>query len=369
MSGNTTGTLFKVTTFGESHGSALGTVIDGCPAGIAVDSARIQKALDRRRPGVSADGKLNAAVTSRTEADAVEILSGVYNGISEGTPIALLIRNTSQHSADYKNLEHIFRPGHADYTYFKKYGIRDYRGGGRSSGRETAARVAAGAVAQIILETAGITVKAYTLRAAGISCTSIHPEDTEKNALRAADCAAAEQMQKKIEELRRNGDSAGGIIECRLSGVPAGLGEPVFSKLDAEIAKAMLSIGAVKGIEFGAGFAAADLYGSTDNDPIRTDASGRPVFTGNNAGGILGGISNGSDIIFRIAVKPVPSIFRSQQTVAEHTGNGQTVFEESDLVIEGRHDVCLCPRIVPVAEAMSAIVLADMYLQQRSARI
>src|SRR5574344_248191 len=237
MSGNTFGDIFKVTTFGESHGPALGCVIDGCPAGIAISEQALQHALDRRKPGaqqLDENGKpvFNAAVTARKESDTVEIVSGVFEGQSTGTPIAMLIRNENQHSGDYASIKDTFRPGHADFTYFEKYGIRDYRGGGRSSGRETAARVAAGAIAQMILETAGITVKAYTLRAAGISCTSIHPEDTEKNALRAADCAAAEQMQKKIEELRRNGDSAGGIIECRLSGVPAGLGEPVFSKLD-----------------------------------------------------------------------------------------------------------------------------------------
>ncbi len=369
MSGNTIGEIFRVTTFGESHGAGLGTVIDGCPAGIAISAVRIQAALDRRKPGISVTGKKSAAVTTRSEADTVEILSGVFNGISEGTPIALLIRNTSQHSGDYDNLVHTFRPGHADYTYSQKYGFRDHRGGGRSSGRETAARVAAGAVAQMILDTVPVSVKAYTLRAAGISCSEIIPGDTERNTLRAADCKAAAAMEARIEVLRKNGDSAGGIIECRISGVPAGLGEPVFCKLDAELAKAMLSIGAVKGIEFGAGFAAADLNGSTDNDFMCTDKTGTPLFRTNNAGGVLGGISSGNDIIFRIAVKPVPSILRRQQTVSEKKQNSQTTFEESDLLIEGRHDVCLCPRIVPVAEAMSAIVLADMYLRQRSSRI
>ena len=373
MSGNTFGTIFRVTTFGESHGDGLGAVIDGCPAGLAIDKNKIQEALNRRRPGAAANGELNAAVTARKEADEVAILSGIFEGKAEGTPIALVIKNTSQKSKDYSNLEHTFRPGHADFTYFEKYGVRDWRGGGRSSGRETAARVAAGAVAQALLEQAGISVTAYTLRAAGIQCTKIDLSEIEKNPMRAPDSKTAEKMSAKIAELRAQGDSAGGIIECVITGVPAGLGEPVFDKLDAEIAKAMLSIGAVKGIEFGAGFAAADFTGSTDNDAMRidrTENSGGKKITGgvhfetNNAGGILGGMSNGNDIIFRIAVKPVPSIFKSQETVTIQDGSTS----DTDLVIEGRHDVCLCPRIVPVVEAMANIVLADMYLRQKSAR-
>lgn len=364
MAGNTFGTLFKVTTFGESHGEALGTVIDGCPAGIAVDRNEIQNALERRRPGVKTGGKLNAAVTARGESDTVEILSGVVNGISEGTPVALVIRNTSQHPKDYEKLENTFRPGHADYTYFQKYGVRDFRGGGRSSGRETAARVAGGAVAGMILRTAGIKVTAYTVSAAGISCRKKELTEIENNALRACDTEAAEEMEKKIQELKIQGDSAGGVIECTVTGVPAGLGEPVFDKLDAELAKAVMSIGAVKGIEFGSGFGAALTTGKNNNDAMRSE-NGKPVFLTNNAGGILGGISNGNDIIFRAAVKPVPSIFQKQQTVSF---NG-TAFEDCDLVVEGRHDVCLCPRIVPVIEAMTQLVLADMLLRSRSSRI
>lgn len=365
MSGNTFGTIFKVSTFGESHGTGLGAVIDGCPAGLAINKDTIQEALNRRRPGASADGKLNAAVTARKENDEVEILSGVFNGISEGTPIALLIRNTSQHSKDYSNLEHTFRPGHADFTYFEKYGTRDYRGGGRSSGRETAARVAAGAVAGMLLEKAGVKTTAYTLRAAGVQCKKIDLSEIEKNSMRAPDNDAAKAMTAKVEELRKAGDSAGGIIECVIKGVPAGLGEPVFDKLDAEIAKAMLSIGAVKGIEFGAGFEAADLTGSTNNDAMRKGKDGKITFETNNSGGILGGISNGNDILFRIAVKPVPSIFKLQKTVSNQNGE----ISDVDLEIEGRHDICICPRIVPVVEAMTNLVLADMYLRQRDATI
>ncbi|MCR4626360.1 MAG: chorismate synthase, partial [Treponema sp.] len=265
MSGNTYGTLFKVTTFGESHGAALGAVVDGCPAGLEISVERIQQELNRRRPGASADGKLNASVTARKEADEVEVLSGIFEGKSEGTPIAMVIKNTSQKSKDYSNIKDTFRPGHADLTYDAKYGFRDYRGGGRSSGRETASRVAAGAIARILLEKAGIKVTAYTTRAAGIQCKTKDLSQIEKNSLRACDSEAALLMEEKIAELRKAGDSAGGIVECIVQGVPGGLGDPVFDKLDAELAKAMLSIGAVKGIEFGSGFAAADSTGSKNN--------------------------------------------------------------------------------------------------------
>lgn len=367
MAQNSIGTIFRVTTFGESHGAALGCVIDGCPAGIPIDLAEVQRELDRRRPGATFAGRQNAAVTSRREDDAAEVLSGIFEGVSEGTPIALVIRNTSQHSKDYANLARTFRPGHADYGYFAKYGVRDYRGGGRSSGRETAARVAAGAVAKQVLRALSggtIAITAYTERAAGISIEKVDLSEIERNALRAADCTAAEKMAARIDEYRRNKDSCGGIVACRITGVPAGIGEPVFGKLDAELAKAVLSIGATKGIEFGAGFAAADSTGSANNDPMRTAADGSLAFGSNNAGGIIGGISNGADIFFRVAVKPVPSIFRTQQTISA-TERG---FEDSDVVIEGRHDVCLCPRIVPVIEAMAAIVLADLLLQNRASR-
>ena len=358
MAGNTYGTVFRVTTFGESHGEGLGVIIDGCPAGTDIEIQKIQNALDRRRPGAGVNGIKSASVTSRNEPDKAEILSGVFNGKAEGTPIAIVIRNTSQHSSDYSNLAETFRPGHADFTYSEKYGIRDYRGGGRASGRETAARVAAGAVARMILEQKNIKTTAYTLKAAGIKCTKIDFSEIEQNTLRAPDNQAAALMEQKIDEFRRNGDSAGGIIECVVKGVPAGLGEPVFDKLDAELAKAMLSVGAVKGIEFGAGFSAADLCGSVNNDRMHAE-NGKAIFDTNNAGGILGGISNGNDIVFRVAVKPVPSIFQAQNTVCRKDG----VYESTELQIKGRHDVCLCPRIVPVIEAMTDIVLADMLLR------
>lgn len=369
MAGNTYGNNFKVTTFGESHGEGLGCIIDGCPAGLAISKDYIQKALDRRRPGAkNPDGKLNASVTARSEADAVEILSGVFEGRSTGTPIALVIRNTSQHSSDYGNLINTFRPGHADYTYDAKYGFRDYRGGGRSSGRETAARVAAGAVAAQLLEKYGIKITAYTIKAAGVSAEKRDLSVIEQNSLRAPDMDAAVKMNEAIEKIRSSGDSAGGIIECVVEGCPAGLGEPVFDKLDAELAKAMLSIGAVKGFEIGEGFAAADSTGSENNDSMHAE-NGIPYFDSNKAGGILGGISSGNQIIFRVAVKPVPSIFKQQNTVSRDGANSENpseFYKSAELQIKGRHDVCLCPRIVPVVEAMAAIVLADALLCQRT---
>lgn len=319
--------------------------------------------MDKRRPGAAINGIKSAAVTQRNEPDQAEILSGVFEEKSEGTPISIIIRNTSQHSKDYGNLVNTFRPGHADYAYDAKYGFRDYRGGGRASGRETAARVAAGAIAAMILEEYGIKTTAYTLKAAGIQCTKKDFAAIEQNTMRAPDNEAAKLMEEKVDEYRRNGESTGGIIECVVKGVPAGFGEPVFDKLDADIAKAILSIGAVKGIEFGAGFAAADSTGSENNDNMRL-ANGKPVFETNNAGGILGGISNGNDIVFRLAVKPVPSIFKNQETICK-TDNG---FEETNLEIKGRHDVCLCPRIVPVVEAMTNIVIADMILRNRCSK-
>ncbi|MGI5171990.1 chorismate synthase [Treponema sp. OMZ 840] len=432
MSGNTFGTIFRVSTFGESHGEALGALIDGCPAGIPLKVEDIQYELNRRRPSavfVAADGTetVNPAVTSRAEKDEVRILSGVFDGVTTGTPIALEIKNTSARSADYQNIAHTFRPGHADYTWQKKYGIRDYRGGGRSSGRETAARVAAGAVARLILKKAAanatsttnaahttsetrtattaraaadIDIFAYTVQAAGIDCPAsslppVKPLDKnriEQNPLKVPDEDSAKAMFERIQALRKQGDSAGGIVECRIEGIPAGWGEPVFDKLDAELAKAVLSIGAVKGIEFGSGFAGCRMTGSEWNDPMRVHTTDKAAVAGktedttdaenagyadavcfetNNAGGILGGISNGNTIVFRAAVKPVPSIFLPQKTV-KITRTADTdgkIYENTDLVIEGRHDVCLCPRIAPVIEAMAAICLADMYLRSKSAHI
>lgn len=362
MSGNTFGKLFKITTFGESHGVGLGVVIDGTPSNIKIDEEKIQKALDRRRPGQSAKNGNNSSVTSRSEGDKLEILSGIFEGYSTGTPISINIRNTSQHSSDYGNLATSYRPGHADYTFDEKYGIRDYRGGGRSSGRETCARVAAGSVAMQVLEEklgSAFFIKAYTLEAAGIRCKSIDYYVIEENALRAPDLEAAALMDEKITEIRKQGDSTGAIIECVIEGIPAGLGEPVFDKLDAELAKAMLSIGAVKGIEFGEGFNSAKMTGSTWNDKMRISQDGKVSFETNHAGGILGGISNGNTIVFRLAVKPVPSIFITQQTINK---DGENI----DLAIQGRHDVCLAPRIVPVVEAMAAITILDLFLQQKA---
>ena len=370
MAGNTFGTLFRITTFGESHGAALGVTVDGCPPGITLDEAIIQKELDRRRPGTHgrrtgpAEGLPNPAVTSRNEADTCEILSGVFEGKTTGTAIAILIRNTSQKSGDYGDIARKFRPGHADYPYFEKYGCRDYRGGGRSSGRETAARVAAGAIAKQILSSRGITVQAWTAEAAGIQCITFDESAIENNPLRACDSEAAGRMLERIAVLRNSGDSAGGIVTCRVSGggrgLPIGLGEPVFDKLDAELAGAVLSIGAVKGIEFGAGFGSARMTGSEWNDPMRLDpVTGRPVFLSNNSGGILGGLSTGADIIFKVAVKPVPSISLPQPTLdVDH--------RECEISVHGRHDVCLCPRIVPVIEAMTALVITDFLLRQQA---
>ena len=350
MSGNTFGSIFKVTTFGESHGPALGVIIDGVPAGVKLDVLDIQKELDRRKPGQS------ILTTQRSEADAVEILSGVFEGVTTGTALAMLIRNSDQRSKDYGNLAEIFRPGHADFTFFAKYGIRDYRGGGRSSGRETAARVAAGAVAKLLLARHNIKIKACTRSVGKVYGTTFDWDFVEKNPVRAADPAQAEAMAEAINDARMSQNSIGGTIECHIENVPVGWGEVVFDKLDAELAKAMLSLGAVKGIEFGDGFAAAELMGSENNDAPTTDG-----WASNHSGGILGGMSNGNTIIFRIAVKPTPSISLEQTTVDKANNAVKCV-------IHGRHDPCLCPRMVPVVEAMSAIVLADMMLRNQSAR-
>ena len=351
MSGNTFGTLFKITTFGESHGPALGVVIDGVPPGLELTGTDIQRELDRRRPGQS------AVTTPRNEADKVEILSGVFEGRTTGTPLAMLIRNLDQHSKDYTAVAHTFRPGHADFGYTAKYGFRDYRGGGRSSGRETAARVAAGAVAKKFLSTLGITARACAAEIAGIPSPMTSWDEVEKNPVRAMDPDAAKKMEEAILSARQAGDSCGGIVHCEIAGVPAGLGEPVFDKLDALLAHAMLSLGAVKGIEFGDGLDAARQRGSTHNDAFL----GNGKWSGNRSGGILGGISNGNVITFRLAVKPTPSISLPQQTVDDE-GDPVT------LTIPGRHDPCIVPRIVPVVEAMAALVIADCLLRQKALR-
>ncbi len=344
---NSFGEIFRLTTFGESHGAGLGAVLDGVPPGLPLTEADIQTELDRRRPGQS------AMATPRRESDRVEILSGVFQGITTGTPLAMLIRNTDTRSADYETFSRMYRPGHADFGYCQKFGIRDYRGGGRSSGRETAARVAGGAVAKKLLAAHGITFTASTVQVGHVSATRYCPETIEANPLRTADPDAAPAMIEAVQAAMRDGDSIGGVVECRIAGVPAGWGEPVFDKLDAELAKAIISLGGVKGIEFGDGFRAATARGSANNDAMLPSG-----FATNHAGGILGGISTGAEIVFRAAVKPTPSI-RALQSTVDADGN------PVELSVPGRHDPCLCGRIVPVVEAMAALVLADMMLRHR----
>jgi chorismate synthase len=357
MSGNTIGVLFKVTTWGESHGLATGAVVDGCPPGIELAERDIQVALNWRRPGLS------DVSSSRQEADAVEILSGVFDGRTTGTPISLLIRNTDAREGDYDAIREVFRPGHGDFTYFHKYGIRDHRGGGRASGRETAARVAAGAIAAKIIAQAEMSVTAYTKALGGIVaasslCTAgrIDNEKIYGNELCCPDPEAAAGMLEKIREAARNGDSLGGIVEIIVKGCPPGLGEPVFDKLDAGLAGALMSIGTVKGVEIGAGFRSAEMTGSENNDCMTPEG-----FVSNHAGGILAGISTGQDIVIRVACKPIASIARVQPTVDIHG-------KPATLSVKGRHDVSVIPRIVPVCEAMVNIVLADHWLRQKAVR-
>ena len=358
MSGSSIGKLFTLTTFGESHGKAIGAVIDGCPAGLSLCEEDIQKDLDRRKPGQSAYS------SKRAESDQCEIVSGVFEGKTTGTPIAILIHNKDQRERDYSDIAEFYRPSHADYTYDMKYGFRDYRGGGRSSGRETAARVAGGAIARkILLETAGITVNAYTKSIGNISIPegNIDIEKRFNNPLIMPDDESAGKASEYLDELIKSGDSAGGICSCVISGVPVGLGEPVFSKLDAEIAKAIMSMGAVKGIEFGSGFASANSNGSLNNDPFTAD-QGAIFKQNNNSGGVLGGMSDGSDIVFNVAIKPTPSIGIKQQSVDKH---GNIVSK----TISGRHDPVIVPRAVVVVEAMACLVLCDLLLQNMSAKL
>ena len=354
MSGNTIGVLFRVTTWGESHGVATGAVVDGCPPGIELAEADIQTELNRRRPGRI------ASASPRKEKDVVEILSGTFQGKTTGTPISLFIRNTDADSGAYEGIKELFRPGHGDFTYFKKYGIRDYRGGGRASSRETAARVAAGAVAKKVIAAVGIEVVAYTRALGGVSAAlppgknAITRKDTDGNSLLCPDPEACREMETKLAEAKRAGDSLGGIVEIVVRGCPAGLGEPVFDKMDGDLAKALMGIGAIKGVEIGAGFRVAGMRGSENNDPL-----GLEGFLTNNAGGILAGITNGDDIVLRAACKPIPSIAKPQKTVDVH-GNA------ADISVGGRHDVSAIPRIVPVCEAMVTIILADHLLRQRA---
>ena len=348
MGGDSFGTLFRITTWGESHGEALGVVIDGCPPRIDLSNEDIQKELNQRRPG---KGK---GSSPRKERDRVEILSGVFEGMTTGTPISLIIRNEDVDSSSYEEWKDVFRPGHADFTYQAKYGIRDYRGGGRASARETVGRVAAGAVAKKILEKEKVEVIAYTVEIGGVRTEKIDYEEIGRNVLLCPDRDAAIAMEKKIEEVKLQGDSLGGIVEILVRGCPPGLGEPVFDKLEADLAKAVMSIGAVRGVEVGAGFGIARMLGSQCNDPI-----GPKGFEKNDAGGILGGISNGADILLRVAVKPIPSISLDQKTVDQ-------AMQPVSLRIKGRHDVSAIPRINPVCEAMVAIVLVDHLLRQRT---
>jgi chorismate synthase len=350
MAGNTFGKVFRVTTWGESHGPAIGAVIDGCPPGLALTASEIQQELERRRPGKG------GATSPRKESDQVEILSGLFEGRTTGTPLALVIFNRDARSTSYDHLREIFRPGHGDYSYLKKYGIRDHRGGGRASARETAARVAAGAVAKKLLACHSITVTAYTVALGGIEAAKRDLTECSSNRLFCPDNEAAARMEARVEEVKQAGDSLGGIVEIVASGCPAGLGEPVFDKLDAALAQALMSIGAVKGVEIGTGFAAARLTGSQNNDPL-TPAG----FASNNAGGILAGVSNGEEIVARVAVKPIPSIAREQQTV-------NLAGEQVTVKIGGRHDISAIPRIVPVCEAMVALTLADHLLRQQAVK-
>lgn len=358
MAGNTFGQILRVTTFGESHGPAVGVVIDGCPAGIFLNTEDIQTELDRRKP------KSNFISTTRKEPDVPEILSGVFKGQTLGSPITILIRNTNQMSKDYTALKNVYRPGHADFTYETKYGIRDYRGGGRSSGRETVARVAAATVAKKILEPFKIRVIGYTKQIGNIKMSmdleKVQIKNIEKNAVRCPDLKIAKQMENLITKTKQEGDSLGGIVEIVVKNMPIGLGEPVFDKLEADIGKAVLSIGAVKGIEFGSGFEGATKTGSKNNDEFIMK-HGKISTRSNHSGGIQGGISNGENIIMRIAVKPTSSILKTQKTVSK---NGH----ETPLKIEGRHDACVVPRLIPVAESMVAIVLADHILRMKNAK-
>ena len=351
MSGSSFGKLFRITTWGESHGPGIGVVIDGCPAGLALSEAHIQKFLDRRKPGQS------KYTTKRNEADSVEILSGVFEGKTTGTPISLLVRNQDQRSRDYGNIAELFRPGHADYPFTEKYGIRDYRGGGRSSGRETIGRVAAGAVASLILNELGISVRAYTksIGPFSVSEEDYHFSEIEENSLYMPNNAAAEQAGEYISSLMAEKDSCGGIIECIADHLPVGLGEPVFDKLDALLAQAVVSIGAVKGVEIGDGFAASRSVGSRNNDPFFSE-NGVVSKKTNHAGGTLGGLSDSSRLILRAAVKPTSSIARTQHTVSVSG-------ENSEITVLGRHDPVIVPRAVVVVESMTAVTLADLLLQ------
>ncbi|NER13411.1 chorismate synthase [Leptobacterium flavescens] len=353
MAGNSFGKLFKLTTFGESHGKAIGGIIDGCPAGLQLDLDAVQQDLDRRKPGQS------AIVTQRKESDTVQFLSGIFEGKTTGTPIGFIIHNEDQKSKDYSHIENSYRPSHADYVYDQKYGFRDYRGGGRSSARETASRVVAGAIAKQLLNT--IEIKAYVSAVGEISLDKDHNEidlqNIESNIVRCPDTGTAAKMEQYIKEIRKQGDTVGGVVSCVIKNVPIGLGEPVFDKLHAELGKAMLSINAVKGFEYGSGFEGAAMKGSEHNDLYNADGTTKT----NYSGGIQGGISNGMDIYFNVAFKPVATLIQEQTTINKE---GEYVQMQG----KGRHDPCVVPRAVPIVEAMAALVLADYHLLDKVAK-
>ncbi len=354
MAGNSFGSVFKLTTFGESHGLAIGGVIDGCPAGVPIDFDKIQQEMDRRKPGQS------KIVSQRKEPDVVEFLSGIFDGVTTGMPIGFIIKNSNQKSKDYIHIKDVFRPSHADFTYSEKYGQRDYRGGGRSSARETACRVVAGAIAKQFLS--NISITAYTSSVGNISLGKNHQDldlsKTESNMVRCPDATVAETMIEKIREIRKEGDTIGGTVSCVIKNVPVGLGEPVFDRLHAQLGKAMLSINAVKGFEYGSGFEGVKMKGSIHNDAFNSDRTTKT----NNSGGIQGGISNGMDIYFTVAFKPVATVMQSQDTIDK---DGNLV----EMLGKGRHDPCVVPRAVPIVEAMTALVLADFVLLNRLTKI
>ena len=354
MAGNSFGNVFKLTTFGESHGLAIGGVIDGCPAGISIDFDAIQREMDRRKPGQS------KIVTQRKEPDTVEFLSGIFEGITTGTPIGFIIKNANQKSKDYSHIKDVFRPSHADFTYTEKYGQRDYRGGGRSSARETACRVVAGAIAKQFLNS--IEINAYTASVGAIALNKNYQDldlsKTESNAVRCPDPVMAEKMIDRIKAIRKEGDTIGGTVSCVIKNVPIGLGEPVFDRLHAQLGKAMLSINAVQGFEYGSGFEGVRLKGSEHNDVFNTDGSTKT----NRSGGIQGGISNGMDIYFNVAFKPVATVMQAQETI-DKDGNAVEMHGK------GRHDPCVVPRAVPIVEAMAALVLADFMLLNRLSKL
>lgn len=355
---NSYGTLFRITSFGESHGPAIGVVIDGCPAGLAIDEGFIQSELDRRRPGQS------RITTQRKESDAFKILSGVFEGKSTGTPITIVIENEDQRSKDYGHLAGTFRPSHADYTYEAKYGARDYRGGGRSSARETAARVAAGAIAKLLLKQAGMGITGYVSEVGDIKAPHFPTLDlanTESNIVRCPDPPTAEKMIALIDQVRKERDTIGGVVTCVIRNAPVGLGEPVFDKLHAELGKAMLGINAVKGFEYGSGFGGTKMRGSQHNDAFYTEG-GKVRTRTNHSGGVQGGISNGEDIYFNVAFKPVATIMKDQQSI-DKDGN------EAMVTGKGRHDPCVVPRAVPIVEAMAALVMADFLLRGKTSKV